>query len=217
LATPGHWVAVALILLSATLNFVRLPPLPQLNLYYATAVKSMTMSWRNWFFVSLDPGGFVSVDNPPLGLWIQTLSVKIFGFNGFSLILPQAIAGVMSVVILFILVRRVFGILAGLIAGVLLAISPINVVANRSNILESPLALTSLLAALAVLTAVQRGQLRWLLVGAALIGIGFNIKSLEALLIAPACVGTYLIGAPLPKRRRSRSAGLRRSTMWTTR
>jgi 4-amino-4-deoxy-L-arabinose transferase-like glycosyltransferase len=71
-------MAVALALVAAALNLVRLPPLSQLNLYYATAVKSMTMSWSNFFFVSFDPGGFVSVDKPPLGLWTQTLSVKSF-------------------------------------------------------------------------------------------------------------------------------------------
>ena len=195
-------VAVALALFAAALNLVQLPPFSQLNLYYATTVKSMTMTWSNFFFVSFDPGGFVSVDKPPLGLWIQTLSVKIFGFDSFSLILPQAIAGTVSVVVLFILVRRAFGPLAGLIAGALLAISPINVVVNRSNIFESLIVLTSLLAALAALTAVRHGRLRWLLVVAILIGVGFNIKSFEALLVAPACIGIYALGAPLPIRRR---------------
>jgi 4-amino-4-deoxy-L-arabinose transferase-like glycosyltransferase len=192
------WLAtVALALLAATLNFAWLPPYALLNLYYATAVKSMMQSWHNFFFVSFDPGGFVSVDKPPLGLWLQTLSVKVFGFDSVALILPQALAGTLSVVVLFILVRRLCGFLAGLIAGALLAISPINVVANRSNIFESLVVLTSLLAALAVLTATRYGQLRLLVLSAILIGIGFNIKSFEALLVAPACIGVYALGAPL--------------------
>jgi 4-amino-4-deoxy-L-arabinose transferase-like glycosyltransferase len=204
----SHWrardwqAAGALALLAATLNVVRLPPFSQLDLYYATAVKSMTMSRNNFFFVSFDPGGFVSVDKPPLGLWLQTLSVKLFGFDSLSLILPQAIAGILAVIVLFILVRRVFGLLAGLIAGALLAISPINVAVNRSNIFESLVVLTSLLAAWAVLKATEQASLRWLLVGGLLVGLGFNIKMLEAWLILPACLAVYALGAPLPMRRR---------------
>jgi 4-amino-4-deoxy-L-arabinose transferase-like glycosyltransferase len=206
--TPHSWrerdwqVAGALALLAAALNFVRLPPLAELNLYYATAVKSMTMSWSNFFFVSFDPGGFVSVDKPPLGLWLQALSVRVLGFNSFSLILPQAIAGTLSVVILYVIVRRRFGRPAGVIAGALLATSPINVVVNRSNIFESQLVLTSLLVALAILTAVRHGSLRWLLVSAVFIGVGFNIKSFAALLVVPACIGLYALGAPLTRRHR---------------
>jgi 4-amino-4-deoxy-L-arabinose transferase-like glycosyltransferase len=200
--TRDWQVTGILALLAAALNLVRLPPLTQLNLYYATAVKSMTMGWSNFFFVSFDPGGFVSVDKPPLGLWIQTLSVQLFGFDSFSLILPQAIAGTFSVIVLFILVRRAFGLPAGLLAGALLALSPINVVTNRSNIFESLIVLTSLLAALAALTSAQYGQVRWLLVSALFIGIGFNIKSFEALLVAPACIGVYALSAPLSLRSR---------------
>ena len=163
----------------------------------------MTTSWSNWFFVSFDSGGFVSVDKPPLGLWIQTLSVKAFGFNSFSLILPQAIAGTVSVVVHFILVRRAFGPLAGLIAGALLAISPINVVVNRSNIFESLIVLTSLLAVLGALMAVRHGQLRWLLVGRlSPSGLG-SISSRSRRSSSPqSCIGVYALGAPLPKRLR---------------
>jgi 4-amino-4-deoxy-L-arabinose transferase-like glycosyltransferase len=206
--TRPHWrarewqIAGALALLAATLNLVRLPPLSQLNLYYATAIRSMTMSWSNFFLVSFDPGGFVSVDKPPLGLWIETLSVKVFGFNSFSLIAPQAVAGILAVIVLFSLVRRVFGLWAGLIAGALLAISPINVVVNRSNIFESLVVLISLLAAWAVLQATEQGSLRWLLVSGLLIGLGFNVKMLEAWLILPACLAVYTLGAPVPMRRR---------------
>ncbi|HEX9068855.1 MAG TPA: glycosyltransferase family 39 protein [Ktedonobacterales bacterium] len=201
--TGERQIIAALALFSAILNVVRLPPLAQLNLYYATAVKSMTLSWHNWLFVAFDPGGFVSVDKPPLGLWLQALCVKLFGFTSFSLLLPQLLAGVLSAPILFILVRRVFGVATGLIAGLLLATSPINVVLNRSNLFESPLVLIFLLAALTTLSAIQRRQVRWLLLSAALIGIGFNIKSLEAWLIVPACLGAYLVCAALPKRWRA--------------
>src|SRR5215218_8235506 len=89
---PWHWLALAAILvLSAFLNLYDLTSEGYSNTYYAAAVKNMLTSWSNFFFVSFD-SGFVSVDKPPLGLWIQAASAWLFGFNGLILLLPQAIA-----------------------------------------------------------------------------------------------------------------------------
>ena len=129
------------------------------NSYYAAAVKSMLQSWHNFFFVSFDPGGFVTVDKPPLGFWIQTTSAKLFGFSGFSILLPEALAGVLSVGVLYRLVRRFFGPIAGLLAALFLAITPISVVTNRNNTIDSLLVLCSLAAAWVTLRAAERGQL----------------------------------------------------------
>src|SRR3989304_1903979 len=98
----------------------------------------MLTSWHTFFFASFDPGGFVMVDKPPLGLWVQAASAKLFGFSGLSLLLPQALAGVLSVLLLYHLVRRVFGPTAGLIAALVLAVTPISVAANRNNTMDSP-------------------------------------------------------------------------------
>ncbi|GCE26750.1 dolichyl-phosphate-mannose--protein mannosyltransferase [Dictyobacter alpinus] len=168
------------------------------NAYYTAAVKSMLMSWHNFFFVSFDPGGFVTVDKPPLGLWIQALSAKIFellgfGFTGISVLLPQAIAGTLSVYIIYCLVRRGFGPVPGLIAALALALTPIAVVMNRDNNLDSLLVLTLLLATWCLLLAVDTGKLRWLLLCALLVGLGFNIKTLEAYLVVPAFGLFYLL------------------------
>jgi 4-amino-4-deoxy-L-arabinose transferase-like glycosyltransferase len=163
-------------LIAAFCNFYQLQANGYANLYYAAAIRSMMHSWHNFFFVSYDPGGFVSVDKPPLGFWIQTISAKIFGYSGFSILLPEALAGVASVIVLYILVRRAFGDVAGLLAALALAITPISVVTNRNNTIDSLLVLTSLLAAWAVLKATEQGSLRWLLVGGLLVGLGFNIK-----------------------------------------
>jgi 4-amino-4-deoxy-L-arabinose transferase-like glycosyltransferase len=189
-------------LIAAFCNFYQLQANGYANLYYAAAVKSMLQSWHNFFFVSYDPGGFVTVDKPPLGFWIQTISAKIFGYSGFSILLPEALAGVASVIVLYILVRRAFGDVAGLLAALALAITPISVVTNRNNTIDSLLVLTSLLAAWAVLKATEHGGLRWLLVGGLLVGVGFNIKMLEAWLILPALALVYLLGAPLRWRTR---------------
>ena len=103
-ALVAHWPRVALtavLALSAALNIVWLTREGYANTYYAATVKSMLTSWRNFFFASFDSGGFVTVDKPPLGLWIQAISDKIFGFNGLSMLLPQALAGVSSVGLLY--------------------------------------------------------------------------------------------------------------------
>ncbi len=107
---PRRRQALALILLLAAFtNFYELQRNGYANLYYAAAIRSMLESWHNFFFVSFDPGGFVTVDKPPLGFWIQAASAKLFGFSGFSILLPEALAGVLSVGVLYHLVRRVFG------------------------------------------------------------------------------------------------------------
>src|SRR2546421_3680622 len=164
--------------------------------YYPPAVRSMMDNWHNFFFASYDPGGFVTIDKPPVGFWLQVISAKIFGFTPFSVLLPQALAGVLSVLLLYFLVRRHFGVVAGLLAALALALSPISVVTNRNITIDSTLALTLLLGAWAVLRAAETGRLRWLLLSAAIVGIGFNIKMLEAYLVVPAYGLLYLLAAP---------------------
>ena len=156
------------------------------NLYYAATVQSIRTSWHNFFFASFDPAGFVSVDKPPLGFWIQALSVSIFGFHGWALVLPQALAGALSALVLYFIVKRVFGVNAGLLAALILAITPISVATQRSNTPDSQLLFVLLLAAWAALKAAESGRLRWLLACAALVGIGFNVKMLQAWLVLPA-------------------------------
>ncbi len=186
----------AIIAISLFMNFFELGQNGFGNFYYAAGVRSMLDSWHNFFFVSFDPGGFVTLDKPPLGFWLQVLSAKIFGFTAFSVYLPQALAGVLSVALLYHLIRRHFGVVAGLLAALALALSPISIVTNRNNTIDSTLALVLLLGAWAVLRAAETGRLRWLLLCAATIGIGFNIKMLEAYLVIPAFGLLYLLAAP---------------------
>jgi 4-amino-4-deoxy-L-arabinose transferase-like glycosyltransferase len=195
---PWHWLALAAItLLAVGLNCYAIDHLGYANQYYAAAVKSMLANWRAGFFASFDAAGFVTVDKPPVGLWLQGLSAAIFGFHGWALILPQALAGALAVPLLFQLVRRHFGPGAGLLAALILALSPISVAANRNNTMDSTLVLTSLLAAWAASLAAEKGKLRWLLLCALLIGLGFNIKMLQAYMVLPACFLLYLL-APAP-------------------
>jgi 4-amino-4-deoxy-L-arabinose transferase-like glycosyltransferase len=170
------------------------------NSYYAAAVKSMALNWHNFFFAAFDPQGFLAIDKPPLGFWVQVLSTRLFGFSTWSLLLPEALAGIGSVALLYKLVRRSFGPNAGLIAALALALTPISVVTSRNNTIDSLLVLTLLIATWALLLAVETGRLRWLLLSALLVGLGFNIKMLEAYLVLPAFALTYLLGASRPWR-----------------
>jgi 4-amino-4-deoxy-L-arabinose transferase-like glycosyltransferase len=183
------------LILAGVLNFYGLNKEGYGNTYYASAVRSMMQNWHNFFFNSFDPGGFVTIDKPPLGFWLQVVSAKIFGFNGVALMLPQAIAGVLSVASLSSPVRRIFGGAAGLLAALALAVTPISVVASRNNIIDGTLVFTVLLGAWAVTRAVETGKLRWLLLCALFVGLGFNIKMLEAFLVVPAFGLMYLLGA----------------------
>ena len=185
----------AIVVLAAALRFANLTALGYANHYYAAAVEGMLQSWHNFFFVAAEPGGSVSVDKPPVGLWLQTASAYVFGVNSFGLLLPQILAGIASVVLLYHLVRRSFGTVAGLLAALALAITPVVVATDRNNTIDSTLILTLLLAAWAFIVATERGKLRYLLLGATLVGIGFNIKMLEAYLPLPAFLALYLLGS----------------------
>ncbi len=200
-----------ILLLAAFLNFFRLTHEGYSNLYYAATVRSMLTSWHTFFFASYDPGGFVTVDKPPLGFWIQALSAKLFGFHEWSLLLPQALAGILSVALLYHLVRRAFGPLAGLIAALALAVAPINVATNRNNTPDSLLVLTVLIATWFASRAAETGRLRWLLLALGMVGVGFNIKMLQAFLVLPALYLLYLVAAPL--RWRTRLTHLALATM----
>lgn len=185
-------LGIALILLlSCVLHFARLSQEGFANLYYAAGVKSMLMSWHNFFFVAFDPGGFITIDKPPLGFWLQAASAKIFGFHGWSLILPQALAGILSVYLTYLLVRRYHGEGAALISALILALTPIFVAASRNNTIDGLLVAVLLFAVLVFLPATEELSLKKLLMAFFLIGVGFHIKSLQAYLILPAFYLTY--------------------------
>jgi len=195
---PVVWHRLALggiLLIAVFMNFYRLGQ-NGFDSYYPPAVKSMMDNWHNFFFAAYDPGGFTSLDKPPVGFWFQVASAKLFGFTPFSVLLPQALAGVLSVLLLYSLVQRHFGRTAGLLAALALALSPISVVTNRNVTVDSTLTLAMLVGAWAVLRAAETGRLRWLLLCAAIVGVGFNIKMLEAYLVVPAYGLLYLLAAP---------------------
>ncbi len=135
------------------------------------------------------------MDKPPLGLWIQTIFAHFLGVSGFSVVLPEILAGIASVIVLYHLVKRSFGTIAGLVAALALAIMPVVVATDRNNTMDSTLILTLLLAAWAFIKTTETGKLRYLLLGAVLVGAGFNIKMLEAFLPLPAFYALYFLGS----------------------
>jgi 4-amino-4-deoxy-L-arabinose transferase-like glycosyltransferase len=174
-----------LLLLSAALAFWHLGSAGYSNLYYAAGVRSMVSSKHNFFFAAYDPGGYISLDKPPVDFWFQVVSAKIFGFSPWSLLLPQALAGVLSVALLAHLVRRRFGSLAALLAALALALTPISVITSRNNDVDSLLVLLLLLAAWAVILAAEQGNWRWLLLSMGFVGVGFNTKWLRPIWFCP--------------------------------
>jgi 4-amino-4-deoxy-L-arabinose transferase-like glycosyltransferase len=178
--------ALALILvLAGVLRLYRLADTGQ-NLYYAAGVRSMLDSWHNLFYLSFDPGGSLMIDKPPLGLWLEAGSAKLFGFHYWALALPQAIAGILAVGATFLVVRRLYGRAPACLAAAFLAIMPMSVASARNNTFDTITMLLVLLAGWAVIEAVRRDSLGWLIFCAALLGLAFNTKMAEAFLPLPA-------------------------------
>ncbi|MEI7643974.1 MAG: glycosyltransferase family 39 protein [Chloroflexales bacterium] len=209
LGARAHLLALgAIMLLAGVLRCANLRTLGAANEYYTAGVASMLRSWGNFFFLAAEPGGSVSIDKPPLGLWVQAASAYALGVSGFAVVLPQIIAGLLAILVLSHLIRRQFGGGAGLLAALALAITPVAVAADRNNTMDSLLVLALLLAAWAFIRAAEAGRLRYLLLGATLVGLGFNMKMLQAFLPLPAFYALYLLGSPEGRRRKLRNVAL---------
>jgi 4-amino-4-deoxy-L-arabinose transferase-like glycosyltransferase len=185
----------AVMILSAVLHLWKIDSIGDSNEYYTAAVESMTQSWHNFFYAAAEPGGSVTVDKPPLGLQIETLFALVLGVSGFSTTLPNILAGVFSVPLLYHLVKKHFGTVAGLAAGLVIATTPVVFAADRNNTQDGMLTFVLLLAAWAFIKTVETGRTRWLFLGAVIVGLGFNIKMLQAYLPVPAFFALYLLGS----------------------
>jgi 4-amino-4-deoxy-L-arabinose transferase-like glycosyltransferase len=188
--------------LAAVLNTWALAQNGYANVYYAAGVKSMLQSWQHFLFLSADPGDLISIDKPPLGLWVQAASARVFGFSPLSLLLPQAIAGVVAVGALYLIVHKRYGTLAATASALTLATFPVFVAVSRDNNVDTLLILLMTLACGAALRATETGRLRTLLGSAILVALAFNTKALAAYLVVPGIAAGYLYCAPGPLRRR---------------
>jgi 4-amino-4-deoxy-L-arabinose transferase-like glycosyltransferase len=186
----------ALLLLAAVLNLWALGRNGWANEYYSAAVRSMSTSWHAFFYGSFDSSGVMTVDKPPLALWVQALSARVFGFNSLSILVPQALMGVASVALVYDLTRRRFGRAAGFVAGLVLATTPIAVAISRHNNPDALLVLCSVAALWFVVRALEDGRTRWLVLVGVCIGLGFETKMGAALLVVPGLAAAWLWVAP---------------------
>jgi 4-amino-4-deoxy-L-arabinose transferase-like glycosyltransferase len=199
---PHHLALAGVLALSAVLNTHRLAQNGYANIFYSAGVKSMLRSLHNFAFASFDPGGLVTVDKPPLALWAQVASAKVFGFSPLSLLLPEAIMGILAVALLYLLVSRPFGSAAGLAAALTLAVFPSFVGVARDNGVDPLLILLMLLACGAALRAIETGRWRTIVWCGVLVGLAFNTKTLAAYLVIPGIALGYAVCAPGPFSRR---------------
>jgi 4-amino-4-deoxy-L-arabinose transferase-like glycosyltransferase len=199
---PHQWLALAAITAVAAAlrltNIGKVAPDP----FYDAAVRSMGLSWHNFFFGAFEPGASVSIDKPPVDLWLQVISVKVFGFSSTTLKLPEAFAGIAAVPLLFLAVRRMWSTTAGLAAALSLTVLPIDVITSRSDTMDAVMMVLIVLALVLILRACDTGRLRWLLAGAAVLGLAFDVKILESLVALPALAVIALLGFPAPRGRR---------------
>ena len=164
--------------------------------FYGAAARSMSESWHNFIFGAFDPWGTITVDKLPGALWLQALSLRLFGFHLWAIVLPQVVEGALTVLVLYRAVRRVAGSAAGLAAALVLAVSPVTILLDRGNISDSLLILLLVLAADTRTKAFMTGKVGSLVIAGVWVGLAFQAKMLQAWLVVPALFGVYLIAAP---------------------
>ncbi|HMD52335.1 MAG TPA: glycosyltransferase family 39 protein [Solirubrobacteraceae bacterium] len=197
-----EWAAITAITVAAAilrlLHLGEVSPDP----FYDAAVRSMSLSFHNFFFGAFEPSGSVSIDKPPVDLWLQVASVKLFGFSSTTLKLPEALAGTLAVPMLFAAVRRMWSPPAAVAAALALAVLPIEVITSRSDTMDGVMMALTVLALLLVVYSLERGSTPLLLAGAAALGVAFDVKLLESLVALPGIAVLALLGLPGTYRRR---------------
>ncbi|HWF34780.1 MAG TPA: glycosyltransferase family 39 protein [Solirubrobacteraceae bacterium] len=166
------------------------------NTYYAAAVRSMSTNWHDFLFASMDKSGLMTVDKPPLALWVQALSARIFGYHPVSVLVPEALMGVLAVGLLYDLVRRRFGRVAGFVAGLALATTPITVAISRHNNPDALLVLLCVAGLWFFVRALEDGRTRWLVLTGLCVGLAFETKMLVALAVVPGIALAWFWIAP---------------------
>ena len=172
------------------------------NSFYSAAVQAGADSWKAFFFGSSDAANSITVDKPPASLWFMALSVRIFGLNSFAILLPEVLMGVATVGVVYATVKRQFGSAAGLVAGAILALTPVAVLMFRFNNPDALLVLAMALAAWATVRSIEESSPRWFALVGVFIGLAFLTKTLQAFLVVPGFALAYLIAARPPLLRR---------------
>ncbi|CRK53409.1 Glycosyltransferase [Rhodococcus sp. RD6.2] len=190
------WALAALLIGTAIAYLWNLSSSGWANSFYSAAVQAGSESWKAFFFGSSDAANSITVDKPPASLWAMELSVRAFGLNSWAILVPQVLMGVGSVALLWATVRRWFGASAGLLAGLVLAVTPVAALMFRFNNPDALLVLLMLAAAWALLRAIEDGRTRWLVLTGVFVGFGFLTKQLQVMLVVPPLALTYLLLGP---------------------
>ncbi|MET7291851.1 glycosyltransferase family 39 protein [Streptomyces griseoloalbus] len=200
-----RWVRPAflgLLLVTGLLYLSHLSASGYANSFYSAAVQAGSQSWKAFFFGSLDAANAITVDKPPASLWPMELSVRVFGLNSWAILVPEVLMGVGTVAVVYAAVRRRFSPVAGLIAGTVLALTPVAALMFRFNNPDAMLALLMSVACYLVVRALADGRTKWLVWAGAVIGFAFLAKTLQAFLILPALALVYGVCAPVRPRKR---------------
>ena len=218
-AGEAVWVRPAfagVLALAAVLYLWNLTVSGYANTYYSAAALAASQSWSAWFFGSFDANNFITVDKPPLGTMLMGLSVRLFGLSSWSVLLPQALAGVAAVGVLFGAVKHSFGAAAATIAAVVMALTPAAVLIFRFNNPDALLTLLFVLSAWALLRSLEHGSYRWMALAAACVGLAFLTKYLQAYLVLPGYALVFGFSANTTLRRRIAGLGVALATVLMT-
>lgn len=189
------WWLIVILLMAAWFYGWNIWKAGSANDYYTAAIVSMTQSWHNFWYAAFDPAGFITVDKPPVALWIMAIFAKIFGVHGWSIVLPSVLAGLGSVGLLYHMIKPKFGLWAARLAALFMTLTPIVVADSRTNNMDAILIFFLLLAADFLFTAIEKKRAWLVLLSFALIGVAFNIKMLQAFMILPAMYFVYWISS----------------------
>ncbi|MGW1890424.1 ArnT family glycosyltransferase [Streptomyces sp. NPDC002004] len=200
---PSRFALPALLLVTALLYLWNLSASGYANSFYSAAVQAGSQSWKALFFGSLDAGNAITVDKPPAALWPMALSVRVFGLSSWAILVPEVLMGVATVAVLYGAVRRRFGAAAGLIAGTVLALTPVAALMFRFNNPDALLTLLMTVTVYCVLRALEDGRTRWLVWAGVAVGLAFLTKTLQAFLILPPLAVLYAVCAPVRPLRRA--------------
>ncbi|MFH9430290.1 ArnT family glycosyltransferase [Streptomyces sp. NPDC017615] len=204
-ARPALW---ALLAATLALYLYDLSASGFANSFYSAAVQAGSTSWKAFFFGSLDGGNAITVDKPSAFLWPMALSVRVFGLGSWAILVPEVLMGVGSVAVVYAAVRRRFSAGAGLVAGAVLALTPVAALMFRFNNPDAMLALLMALACYFTVRAVEDGRTRWLVWAGVAIGFAFLAKTLQAFLILPPLALVYAVCGPVRLGRRLFQLGL---------
>jgi 4-amino-4-deoxy-L-arabinose transferase-like glycosyltransferase len=197
--TTARWERpsfLGLLLLTGILYLWNLASSGWANSFYSAAVQAGASNWEAFFYGSSDAANSITVDKPPASLWLMELSVRAFGLSSFSILLPEALMGVATVAVVYLTVRRSFSARTALLAGGVLALTPVAALMFRFNNPDALLVLLMSLSVYFTVRGIQSGALRWVLWAGVMVGLGFLTKQLQAVVILPALAGIYMVAAP---------------------